>query len=277
MQTLGIQTAESWTKFNGLISVTRTAPSNAGGSWAQGILQSTLTLSGYDSYNLSTPTGNLAQADNGTNVSTTQTGLSPGNGAPGAIVSQSTATLDPFGFATASSNSGLGVSPVTSTSTTDAFGRPLSTNSTGGLVSHATYGSSDWLGPASITSADGTSTNLTYTPLGQIATSIANGVNSADSYDADGNQVQNIVSAPGNSWINSHQRLRLKPISGKRSSLDCESTKSPMGGSSTINSPFFLGGDNSFENLILVPEQWHVDNFFDLHFYPEGKNPFGIN
>jgi len=41
--------------------------------------------------------------------------------------------------------------------------------------------------------------------------------------------------------------------------------------------PLFRGGDNFFDNLILVPEEWHTDNFFDLHFYPEGKNPFGRN
>ena len=34
--------------------------------------------------------------------------------------------------------------------------------------------------------------------------------------------------------------------------------------------PLFRGGDNSYDNLILVPKQWHADNFFDLHFYPEG-------
>jgi hypothetical protein len=41
--------------------------------------------------------------------------------------------------------------------------------------------------------------------------------------------------------------------------------------------PLFRGGDNSYDNLILVPKQWHTDNFFDLHFYPEGNNPFGRN
>lgn len=41
--------------------------------------------------------------------------------------------------------------------------------------------------------------------------------------------------------------------------------------------PLFRGGDNSYDNLILVPKQWHTDNFFDLHFYPEGQNPFGRN
>ena len=41
--------------------------------------------------------------------------------------------------------------------------------------------------------------------------------------------------------------------------------------------PLFRGGDNSYDNLILVPKQWHSDNFFDLHFYPEGNNPFGKN
>lgn len=41
--------------------------------------------------------------------------------------------------------------------------------------------------------------------------------------------------------------------------------------------PLFRGGENSYDNLILVPKQWHTDNFFDLHFYPEGQNPFGRN
>jgi hypothetical protein len=41
--------------------------------------------------------------------------------------------------------------------------------------------------------------------------------------------------------------------------------------------PLFRSGDNSYDNLILVPKQWHSDNFFDLHFYPEGQNPFGRN
>jgi YD repeat-containing protein len=41
--------------------------------------------------------------------------------------------------------------------------------------------------------------------------------------------------------------------------------------------PLFRGGDNPYDNLILVPAQWHIDNSFDLHFYPEGKNPFGRN
>jgi len=41
--------------------------------------------------------------------------------------------------------------------------------------------------------------------------------------------------------------------------------------------PLFRGGDNSYDNLILVPEWWHLDNFFELHFYPIGQNPFGSN
>ena len=41
--------------------------------------------------------------------------------------------------------------------------------------------------------------------------------------------------------------------------------------------PLFRGGDNAYDNLILVPKQWHADNYFDLHFYPESKNPFGRN
>jgi hypothetical protein len=41
--------------------------------------------------------------------------------------------------------------------------------------------------------------------------------------------------------------------------------------------PLFRGGDNSFENLIVVPKDWHQDHFFELHFYSEGRNPFGLN
>jgi hypothetical protein len=58
---------------------------------------------------------------------------------------------------------------------------------------------------------------------------------------------------------------------------DMQSGAVPQGWEVHHMQPLFRGGDNSFDNLILVPKQWHADNFFDLHFYPEGNNPFGKN
>jgi hypothetical protein len=41
--------------------------------------------------------------------------------------------------------------------------------------------------------------------------------------------------------------------------------------------PLFRGGDNSFDNLLLVDKQWHVKNSDALHNYTPGNNPFGRN
>jgi RHS repeat-associated protein len=39
--------------------------------------------------------------------------------------------------------------------------------------------------------------------------------------------------------------------------------------------PLFRGGDNSFENLVLLDRSFHEQNFSALHYYPPGQNLFG--
>lgn len=41
--------------------------------------------------------------------------------------------------------------------------------------------------------------------------------------------------------------------------------------------PLFRGGTNAKKNLDLIDEGYHRDYNKDLHWYPEGNNPYGLN
>ena len=41
--------------------------------------------------------------------------------------------------------------------------------------------------------------------------------------------------------------------------------------------PLFRGGTNAKKNLDLIDDAFHRDNNKDLHWYPEGQNPYGLN
>ena len=41
--------------------------------------------------------------------------------------------------------------------------------------------------------------------------------------------------------------------------------------------PLFRGGTNAKKNLALIDKKHHSDNNKNLHWYPEGQNPYGLN
>jgi RHS repeat-associated protein len=41
--------------------------------------------------------------------------------------------------------------------------------------------------------------------------------------------------------------------------------------------PLFRGGTNAKKNLDLIDKKYHTDYNKDLHWYPEGQNPYGLN
>lgn len=41
--------------------------------------------------------------------------------------------------------------------------------------------------------------------------------------------------------------------------------------------PLFRGGNNRYSNLELMDKDYHTVNNKDLHWYPEGMNPFGLD
>jgi hypothetical protein len=58
---------------------------------------------------------------------------------------------------------------------------------------------------------------------------------------------------------------------------DMASGKVPNGWETHHIKPLYRGGDNSHDNLDLLPSSYHRANFDELHYYPNGQNPYGVD
>ncbi len=151
-------------------------------TWAAGKLKSKTSISGYDSYSVTSSTGSIIHTGTATSSSTT-TKFGENT------TSQSSATVNPFGGLVSSSSAGIGQSPTNvlpTGSTPDRFGRTTGMSVNGGkLVSSLSdYG---WIGPARSTDPTNIDTDYTYTPLGQVATVSSLGIVTTYTYNLLGN------------------------------------------------------------------------------------------
>jgi YD repeat-containing protein len=165
---LGTQTGKTFNDYNGLQIITREALTGSNATWATAGMFSTTTISAYDAVSTNSISGNLSEQkfDFGGAVSyvTTASWLGP-------MLSNTIDAYNAFGVLTSESAEADGQPSTTYTATaSDGFGRTTQASLSGGLTESFNYYPSDWLGPSSVTEADGSTTMYTYTPLGQVAT-----------------------------------------------------------------------------------------------------------
>lgn len=77
------------------------------------------------------------------------------------------------------------------------------------------------------------------------------------------------------------QRTAKDPMSipryGFAAVIDMKLGKVPVGLVVHHKKPIFRGGNNSFNNLVLMDKKIHAANKKSLHWYAEGGNPYGLN
>ena len=79
------------------------------------------------------------------------------------------------------------------------------------------------------------------------------------------------------------KRLGKDPVSLKKQGFSdadikkIQSGKVPDGYVVHHKKPLYRGGNNNHKNLDLMDETYHQQNSKDLHYYPEGQNPYGLN
>lgn len=64
---------------------------------------------------------------------------------------------------------------------------------------------------------------------------------------------------------------------GKEAVENMMKGKVPSGKVVHHKKPLFRGGNNRNNNLDLIDEKFHIDFNKELHWYPEGQNPYGLN
>jgi len=202
---LGTQTGKTFNDYNGLQIITREALTGSNATWATAGMFSTTTISAYDAVSTNSISGNLSEQkfDFGGAVSyvTTASWLGP-------MLSNTIDAYNAFGVLTSESAEADGQPSTTYTATaSDGFGRTTQASLSGGLTESFNYYPSDWLGPSSVTEADGSTTMYTYTPLGQVATETDNyglqySTVTSYVYDAMGNVVsEKVAPADGSSSL----------------------------------------------------------------------------
>jgi len=146
-------------------------------------MQSTTTITGFDSSTVQSPTGDVTVSNSPTNFSTF-------NDFFGNPTSGSSGTLNAFGVVTSTSSAGIGATPTGTASpdSTDALDRTLTSTAIGGATENLSNYS--WEGPQTVTAPDGTVSTYTYTSWGGVATESTATLQVTFAYDADGNVVQ---------------------------------------------------------------------------------------